>query len=74
MLAMMGAANETCSRVLIHTYSLFKFVSALYFLAPKILQSIAIFAYTYHQMLKRKSFELTSFLQMQSDAIMARKG
>lgn len=34
---------------------------------------VAIFAYTYHQMLKRKSFELVSFLQMQSDAIIARK-
>jgi len=34
---------------------------------------VAIFAYTYHQMLKRKSFELISYLQMQSDAIIARK-
>ncbi|QSZ42254.1 MotA/TolQ/ExbB proton channel family protein [Sulfurimonas aquatica] len=34
---------------------------------------VAIFAYTYHQILKRKSFELISFLQMQSDAILARK-
>jgi biopolymer transport protein ExbB/TolQ len=34
---------------------------------------VAIFAYTYHQILKRKSFELVSFLQMQSDAILARK-
>jgi len=34
---------------------------------------VAIFAYTYHQVLKRKSFELISFLQMQSDAILARK-
>ena len=34
---------------------------------------VAIFAYTYHQMLKRKSFELVSFMQMQSDAILARK-
>jgi len=34
---------------------------------------VAIFSYTYHQMLKRKSFELISFLQMQSDAILARK-
>ncbi len=34
---------------------------------------VAIFSYTYHQMLKRKSFELISFLQMQSDAIIARK-
>ncbi len=34
---------------------------------------VAIFAYTYHQILKRKSFELISFLEMQSDAIIARK-
>jgi biopolymer transport protein ExbB/TolQ len=34
---------------------------------------VAIFAYTYHQVLKRKSFELISFLQMQSDAVLARK-
>lgn len=34
---------------------------------------VAIFAYTYHQILKRKSFELVSYLQMQSDAILARK-
>ena len=34
---------------------------------------VAIFAYTYHQMLKRKSFELIGFLQMQSDAVLARK-
>ena len=34
---------------------------------------VAIFAYTYHQILKRKSFELIGFLQMQSDAILARK-
>ncbi len=34
---------------------------------------VAIFAYTYHQVLKRKSFELVSFLQMQSDALLARK-
>jgi len=35
---------------------------------------VAIFAYTYHQILKRKSFELVSALQMQSDAILARRG
>jgi len=35
---------------------------------------VAIFAYTYHQMLKRKSFDLISVLQMQSDAMLARKG
>ena len=34
---------------------------------------VAIFAYTYHQILKRKSFELISTLQMQSDSILARK-
>ena len=34
---------------------------------------VAIFAYTYHQILKRKSYELISYLQMQSDAILARK-
>lgn len=34
---------------------------------------VAIFSYTYHQILKRKSFEVISFLQMQSDAILARK-
>jgi biopolymer transport protein ExbB/TolQ len=34
---------------------------------------VSIFAYTYHQVLKRKSFELISYIQMQSDAILARK-
>ena len=34
---------------------------------------VAIFAYTYHQILKRKSFELVSYIQMQSDAILARR-
>lgn len=34
---------------------------------------VAIFSYTFHQILKRKSFEVISFLQMQSDAILARK-
>jgi len=34
---------------------------------------VAIFAYTYHQVLHRKSYELTNILQMQSDAIIARK-
>ena len=34
---------------------------------------VAIFAYTYHQILKRKSYELVSSLQMQSDAVLARK-
>ena len=34
---------------------------------------VAIFAYTYHQMLNRKSYELVNMMQMQSDAIIARK-
>jgi biopolymer transport protein ExbB/TolQ len=34
---------------------------------------VAIFAYTYHQILKRQSYELVSFLQMQSDALLARR-
>lgn len=34
---------------------------------------VAIFAYTYHQILKRKSFELISFIEMQSDATIAKK-
>ena len=34
---------------------------------------VAVFAYTYHQIIKRKSYELVSYLQMQSDAILARK-
>ena len=34
---------------------------------------VAIFAYTYHQIMKRKSYEVISYIQMQSDAILARK-
>ncbi len=34
---------------------------------------VAIFAYTYHQVLKRNSFELVGFIQMQIEAILARK-
>jgi len=34
---------------------------------------VAIFAYTYHQILKRKSFELLGFIQMQNEAILARR-
>ena len=34
---------------------------------------VAIFSYTYHQILKRKSFELIGFIKMQSDAVLARK-
>ncbi len=33
---------------------------------------VAIFAYTYHQILKRNSFELIGFIQMQSEALLAR--
>jgi len=34
---------------------------------------VAIFAYTFHQVLHRRSFELINMMQMQSDAIIARK-
>jgi len=34
---------------------------------------VATFAYTYHQILKRHSYEVISYIQMQSDAILARK-
>ncbi len=34
---------------------------------------VAIFAYTYHQILKRKSFEIINFLEMQSDALLSKK-
>ena len=34
---------------------------------------VAIFAYTYHQILNRKSYELINLIRMQSDAIIARK-
>lgn len=34
---------------------------------------VAIFAYTYHQILKRKSYELINLLEMQRDALIARK-
>jgi len=34
---------------------------------------VAVFAYTYHQIMKRKSYEVISYLQMQGDAILARK-
>ena len=33
---------------------------------------VAIFAYTYHQMLKRRSFELSSLIRMQSDVLLSR--
>lgn len=34
---------------------------------------VAIFAYTYHQVLKRQAFELTGLLKMQSDSILSKK-
>lgn len=34
---------------------------------------VAIFAYTYHQILNRKSFELINLLKMQSDVVIVRK-
>ncbi len=34
---------------------------------------VAIFAYTFHQILKRQSYELNSLIRMQSDALLARK-
>lgn len=34
---------------------------------------VAIFSYTYHQVLKRLSFDVLSYIQMQSDALLARK-
>jgi len=33
---------------------------------------VAIFSYTYHQILKRKSYELINLLQMQSEAVVTR--
>ena len=35
---------------------------------------VAIFAYTFHQVLKRKSYDLSGLIKMQSDAILARLG
>ena len=34
---------------------------------------VAIFSYSYHQMLKRRSYELNSLIRMQSDALLSRK-
>ena len=34
---------------------------------------VAVFAYTYHQILKRRSYELSGLLKMQRDALMAKK-
>ena len=33
---------------------------------------VAIFAYTYHQILKRRAFELNSMIRMQRDAVLAK--
>ena len=35
---------------------------------------VAIFAYTYHQLLKRKSYETINLIQMQSESLLARSG
>lgn len=35
---------------------------------------VAIFAYTYHQILKRKSFELSGLIRMQRDALLSKAG
>lgn len=35
---------------------------------------VAIFAYTFHQMLKRTSYEVSGLIKMQSDALLARLG
>ncbi|MDD2357893.1 MAG: MotA/TolQ/ExbB proton channel family protein [Thiovulaceae bacterium] len=34
---------------------------------------VAIFAYTYHQIIKRKAFELSGLLKMQSDSLLSKK-
>jgi len=34
---------------------------------------VAIFAYTYHQVLKRKAFELSGLIRMQSDALLSKE-
>lgn len=34
---------------------------------------VAIFAYTYHQILKRKAYELSGLIRMQSDALLSRE-
>ncbi len=33
---------------------------------------VAIFAYTYHQILKRRAFDLTGYIRMQRDAVLAK--
>ena len=35
---------------------------------------VAIFAYTYHQILKRKSYETINIIKMQSESILAKRG
>lgn len=35
---------------------------------------VAIFAYTYHQILKRKAFELSGLIRMQGDALLSKEG
>jgi biopolymer transport protein ExbB/TolQ len=35
---------------------------------------VAIFAYTYQQILKRKSYEISGLIRMQSDAMLSREG
>ncbi len=35
---------------------------------------VAIFAYTYHQVLKRKAYELSGLIRMQSDALLSKEG
>ncbi|MDD5717818.1 MAG: MotA/TolQ/ExbB proton channel family protein [Sulfuricurvum sp.] len=35
---------------------------------------VAIFAYTYHQILKRKAFELSGLIRMQGDALLSKVG
>jgi biopolymer transport protein ExbB/TolQ len=35
---------------------------------------VAIFAYTYHQVLKRKAFELSGLIRMQGDALLSKEG
>lgn len=35
---------------------------------------VAIFAYTYHQLLKRKSYETINLIQMQSESLLAQSG
>jgi biopolymer transport protein ExbB/TolQ len=33
---------------------------------------VAIFAYTYHQILKRKAYELSGLIRMQGDALLSK--